>query len=113
MALSRGQLREVIPVAASATIGIVTVASSKKVYVKNISLHNTGAATTANAVVYFVPNGDSVGVANQMFDIDLSAKETVSLDLNYPFVMDTTGDVLTVKALVTQVNVMVTGDVES
>jgi hypothetical protein len=113
MALSRGQLREVIPVAASATIGIVTVASSKKVYVKNITLHNTGAATTANAVVYFIPNGGSAGSATEMYDIDLSKKETVSLDLSYPFVMDTTGDVLTVKALVTQVNVMVTGDVES
>ena len=56
MALERGKLSNVVVVAAASTVGIVTVASSKKVYVKSIIAH-AGTATTAYADVYFVPNG--------------------------------------------------------
>ena len=39
MALERGKLSNVVQVAAGATVGIITVASSKKVYVKSIIAH--------------------------------------------------------------------------
>ena len=36
MALERGKLTNVVAVSAGATVGIVTVASNKKVYIKSI-----------------------------------------------------------------------------
>ena len=55
MALERGKLSDVVRIGAAATVGIITVASSKKVYVKSIICHHPGGGTvsTATAQVYF------------------------------------------------------------
>jgi len=61
MALSRGRLTNgVINVSAGTTIGIVTVASNKKVYIKSIIAHNGISTNSINAQVYYIPNGGSV-----------------------------------------------------
>ena len=39
MALERGKLSNVVQVAAGTTVGIITCASSKKVYIKSIICH--------------------------------------------------------------------------
>ena len=58
MALERGKLSNVVQVAAGTTVGIITVAASKKVYVKSIIAHAAGTGiATASGQVYFVPNG--------------------------------------------------------
>ena len=40
MALERGKLSNIVVVSAGSTAGIITVASSKKVYVKSISAYD-------------------------------------------------------------------------
>ena len=113
MALTRGRLSNVTVVAAGATSAAVTVASNKKVYVKSIAVHDgsaTGVACTAH--VYVVPNGGAVGDATRMFNIALSAKETVMIEPAYPIVLEDTGDTLQVGALGGTINVLVNGDKE-
>ena len=113
MALDRGKLTNVVQVSAGTTVGIVTVASSKKVYVKSI-LAYAGTASTATAQVYFVPNGGtSNSPDNRIFDVDINAGETVMLEPSYPLVLDTTGDALFVGAGSSTVNVLITGDKEA
>jgi len=54
MALVRGKLSNVVQVAAGTTVGIITCASSKKVYIKSIICHQSGGSIgTATAEVYF------------------------------------------------------------
>ena len=56
MALERGKLSNVVRVAAGTTVGIITCASSKKVYIKSIICHASGTGiNTATAQVYFCP----------------------------------------------------------
>ena len=62
MALERGKLSNVCIVAAGTSVGIVTVASSKKVYVKSILAH-AGTATTATAQVYMCPTGFGTAIS--------------------------------------------------
>jgi len=125
MALNRGKLSDVHMVSAGATVGIVTVADNKKIYVKSIICHASGTGTTtATAQVYFVPNGTNYtdttnGALNKkIFDVDVNAGETVLLEPSYPIVLDTTGDKLFVGTgngtglAATHVNFMVTGDKE-
>ena len=70
MALSRGRLTNgVVNVSAGTTVGIVTVASNKKVYIKSIIAHNGISTTSINAHVYYVPNGGSVS-ANTYSNFD-------------------------------------------
>ena len=60
MALERGKLSNVVQVSAGTTVGIITCASSKKVYIKSIVCHAAGTGiNTATAQVYFVPNGSA------------------------------------------------------
>jgi len=120
MALERGKLSEVVNVAAGATVGIITVASSKKVYVKSIIAHAAGTGiSTATGQVYFVPSGGSPGMTNKIFDVDINAGETVLLEPSYPLVLDTTGDSLRVGTgniagvAATHVNFIITGDKEA
>ena len=120
MALERGKLSDVVRVGAAATVGIITVASSKKVYVKSIICHHPsgGSISTATGQVYFVPNGGSASNTNRIFDVDINGGETVLLEPSYPLVLDTTGDALFVGtgdagAGATHINVMITGDKES
>ena len=101
MALDRGKLSNVVNGAAAATVGIVTVASNKKVYVKSIIAHVAG-LTTATAQVYFVPNGGtSNDPNNRIFDVQVdggTSSGTVLLEPSYPLVLDTTGDAIFVGA---------------
>ena len=120
MALERGKLSDVVHVAAGATVGIITCAASKKVYVKSIIAHYAGTGiTTATGQVYFVPNGGSPGMTNKIFDVDIASGETVLLEPSYPLVLDTTGDSLRVGTgnvtgiAATHVNFMITGDKEA
>ena len=111
MALERGKLSNIVVVSAASTVGIVTVASSKKVYIKSIMAHGS-TATTTSAQVYFIPNGGSVGQDTRLFDVDVSAGETVLIEPSYPLVIDTTGDSIHVGAGTSTVNFLITGDKE-
>jgi len=112
MALERGKLSNVVVVSAGNTVGIITVASSKKVYVKSIIAHVAGSASSATAQVYFVPNGASASPSTKIFDVDVNAGETVLIEPSYPLVIDTTGDSIRVGAGTSNVNFLITGDKE-
>ena len=120
MALERGKLSNVVQVAAGTTVGIITCASSKKVYIKSIICHAAGAGiSTATGQVYFVPNGGTAGATNKIFDVDVTSGETVLIEPSYPLVLDTTGDSLRVGTgnvtgiAATHVNFIITGDKEA
>jgi hypothetical protein len=112
MALERGKLSNVVVVSAGSTVGIITVASSKKVYVKSIIACNPGAGATSTAQVYFVPNGGSANTTTKIFDVDVNPGETVLIEPSYPLVIDTTGDSIRVSAGTSTVNFLITGDKE-
>ena len=119
MALNRGKLSDVHQVGAGTTVGIVTVASNKKIYVKSIICHAAGTGiNTGTAQVYYCPSGITSGPTNKIFDVDVQAGETVLLEPSYPIVLDATGDKLFVGTgnlsgiAATHVNFMVTGDKE-
>ena len=120
MSLERGKLSNVVRVAAGSTVGIITVSSSKKVYIKSILAHAAGTGiNTATAQVYFCPVGVSSDATNKIFDVDIQAGETVLLEPSYPLVLDTTGDSLQVGTgnytgiAATHVNFLITGDKEA
>lgn len=120
MALERGKLSNVVRVAAATTVGIITCATSKKVYIKSIICHAAGTGVaTATGQVYFVPNGSSAADTNKIFDVDITAGETVLIEPSYPLVLDTTGDALFVGTgnvtglAATHVNFIITGDKEA
>jgi|TARA_B100000035_G_scaffold297959_1_gene291236 hypothetical protein len=121
MALERGKLSDVVRVAAASTVGIITVASNKKVYVKSIICHHPSGGTigTATAQVYFCPVGVNSSPDNKIFDVDILGGETVLLEPSYPLVLDTTGDHLSVGtgnfvgSAATHINVIITGDKEA
>ena len=120
MALERGKLSNVVQVAAGTTVGIITCASSKKVYIKSIICHQSGGTIgTATAQVYFCPTGISSASTNRIFDVDVLSGETVLIEPSYPLVLDTTGDSLQVGTgnvtglAATHVNFIITGDKEA
>jgi len=120
MALERGKLSNVVQVAAGTTVGIITCASSKKVYIKSIICHAAGTGIgTATAQVYFCPAGISSASTNKVFDVDVASGETVLIEPSYPLVLDTTGDSLQVGTgnfvgvAATHVNFIITGDKEA
>ena len=120
MALERGKLSNVVQVAAGTTVGIITCASSKKVYIKSIICHAPGTGiATATGQVYFCPTGISSASTNKIFDVDIASGETVLLEPSYPLVLDTTGDSLQVGTgnytgiAATHVNFIITGDKEA
>ena len=120
MALERGKLSNVVRVSAGTTVGIITCASSKKVYIKSIICHAAGTGiATATAQVYFCPAGISSASTNKIFDIDVASGETVLIEPSYPLVLDTTGDSLQVGTgnivgvAATHVNFIITGDKEA
>ena len=120
MALERGKLSNVVRVAAGTTVGIITCASSKKVYIKSIICHAAGTGiNTATAQVYFCPTGISSASTNKIFDVDVLSGETVLIEPSYPLVLDTTGDSLQVGTgnvtgiAATHVNFIITGDKEA
>jgi len=120
MALERGKLSNVVQVAAGTTVGIITCASSKKVYIKSIICHAAGVGiNTATAQVYFCPTGISSASTNKIFDVDVGSGETILIEPSYPLVLDTTGDSLQVGTGnitgygATHVNFIITGDKEA
>lgn len=112
MALERGRLSTVVQVSAGSTVGIVTVASNKKVYVKSIVAHCVGIQTTPTAQVYYVPNGESASENNRIFDISLNGKESAFIEPSYPIVLTNSGDSLRVGASIDRINFMIMGDKE-
>lgn len=113
MALSRGRLtNNVVNVAAGTTVGIVTVANNKKVYVKSIIAHNGISTTSINAQVYYVPNGGSVSANTRLFNVSIAQSETVFIEPSYPIVLTTTGDQISIGCTFGQLNVIVNGDLE-
>lgn len=115
MAFTNGKLSDIVVVSAASTVGIVTVAGNKKVYVRSILCHSpgVGAAASATAQVYIVPNGGSVSVNTKIFDVDVNAGETVLLEPIYPIVIDATGDKISVGAGTSTINFFITGDKEA
>jgi hypothetical protein len=115
MAFTNGKLSDIHVVSAASTVGIVTVVSNKKIYVRSILCHapGVGAAASATAQVYIIPNGGSVSVNTKIFDVDVNAGETVLLEPIYPIVIDATGDKISVGAGSATVNFFVTGDQEA
>ena len=114
MALSRGRLSIIQNCPTNATVGIVTVANSKKVYIKSIVAHVGGASGvgTATCSLHIVPNSGSASNSNRIFDLDIALKETILLEPAYPIVLETTGESLQADAGVNTVNIVVNGDVE-
>ena len=120
MALDRGKLTNVVQVAAGTTVGIITCASNKKVYVKSVIAHASGTGiNTATAQVYFCPTGVTSSYTNKIFDVDIIAGETVLFEPSYPLVLDATGDSIQVGTGnytgmgATHVNFLITGDKEA
>tara|TARA_B100000073_G_scaffold322824_1_gene304455 strand:- start:102 stop:446 length:345 start_codon:yes stop_codon:yes gene_type:complete len=113
MALSRSRLTDqVVNVATGSTVGIVTVASNKKVFVKSVVLHNVSTATTTRGHLYYVPNGGSVSGNTRLFDVSIEPQETVYIEPSYPITLTTTGDKISIGSVGSQVNVFVNGDKE-
>lgn len=112
MALERGRLSTIVQVSAGSTVGIITVADNKKVYVKSIITHGVGLNTAPDAHVYYVPNGGSFGDDNKLFHVTLNAGESAMIEPSYPIVLTETGDSLRVGAGKSTVNVLILGDKE-
>lgn len=125
MALDGGKLSNIVRVTAGSTVAIATCSSSKKVYIKSIIAHASGAGiSTCVAHVYVVPNGEAVGdytdggFDHQIFNVDVRAGETILLEPSYPIVLDTTGDKLFVGTgpfaglAATHCNFLISGDQE-
>lgn len=113
MAFTNGKLSDIVVVSAGSTAGIITVTSSKKVYIRSIAAYDVGATGVATAHVYVIPNGGSVGANTKLFDITLTASETALIEPIYPIVLDTTGDQISVGATGGNINFFITGDKES
>ena len=120
MALNRGKLSDVHQVGAGTSVGIVTVTSNNKIYVKSIICHAAGTGiNTGTAQVYYCPTGITSGPTNKIFDVDVASGETVLIEPSYPLVLDTTGDSLQVGTgnytgiAATHVNFIITGDKEA
>ncbi len=97
MALNRGKLSDVHQVGAGTSVGIVTVTSNNKIYVKSIICHAAGTGiNTATAQVYYCPSGITSGPTNKIFDVDVQAGETVLLDTSSPILLTAHGDQLVI-----------------
>lgn len=113
MALSRGRLTDsVVQVSSGSTVGIVTVASDKKIYVKSITAHNTSGVTTSFAQINYVPSGETAGSSNRIFNISVDPDETILIEPSYPIVLTTTNDTLTAYSSATTMNILMSGDKE-
>ena len=109
MALKKTQLVGITSVVGLSTVGILTVGVTNTAggvgiastsYVKSVIMHNTGLGT-ARVSLYLnqgaVQNAVATGVtANKFLTIDLAPNETSFFETNYPLVMGTWGDTLSV-----------------
>jgi hypothetical protein len=113
MAFTNGKLSDIVVVSAGSTAGIITVTSSKKVYIRSIAAYDVGATGVATAHVYVIPNGGSVGDSTKLYNINLAESETALIEPIYPIVLDTTGDQISVGATGGNINFFITGDKEA
>ena len=109
MALKKTQLVGITSVVGLSTVGILTVGVTNTAggvgiastsYVKSVIMHNTGLGT-ARVSLYSnqgtVQNAVATGVtANKFLTVDLAANETSFFETNYPLVLGTWGDTLSV-----------------
>ncbi len=109
MALKKTQLVGITSVVGLSTVGILTVGVTNTAggvgiastcYVKSVIMHNTGLGT-ARVSLYMnqgtVQNAVATGVtANKFLTVDLAANETTFFETNYPLVLGTWGDTLSV-----------------
>ena len=109
MALKKTQLIGITSVVGLSTVGILTVGVTdtqggvgiaSTCYVKSVIMHNTGLGT-ARVSLYInestVQNAVATGVtANKFLTVDVAANETTFFETNYPLVMGTWGDTLSV-----------------
>ena len=109
MALKKTQLIGITSVVGLSTVGILTVGVTdtqggvgiaSTCYVKSVIMHNTGLGP-ARVSLYLnegtVQNAVATGVtANKFLTVDLAANETSFFETNYPLVMGTWGDTLSV-----------------
>ena len=109
MALKKTQLVGITSVVGLSTVGILTVGVTNTAggvgiastcYVKSVIMHNTGLGT-ARVSLYLnqgtVQNAVATGVtANKFLTVDLAANETSFFETNYPLVLGTWGDTLSV-----------------
>jgi len=93
------------------SVAAVYTAGTADAYVKTIILHNTN-TTTENVLLYYVPNGDSAGAANLLYNIAIVANDTIFLD--YPtagLVLSTAGDAIeAVTDTASKVTIQIYGD---
>ena len=109
MTLKKTQLIGITSVVGLSTVGILTVGKTNTnggvgiastCYVKSVIMHNTGLGT-ARVSLYLnestVQNAVATGVtANKFLTVDVAANETTCFETNYPLVMGTWGDTLSV-----------------
>ena len=109
MALKKTQLVGITSVVGLSTVGILTVGVTdtqggvgiaSTCYVRSVVMHNTGLGT-ARVSLYLnqgtVQNAVATGVtANKFLTVDVAANETTFFETNYPLVMGTWGDTLSV-----------------
>lgn len=129
MPLSRGSLGFPTVVGAGSTVGIVTVANNKKVYVKSVVVHNATVGTantnlTQQVQIYVVPNsGGNAGTptsSHRIFRGSLEPDDTFTFEPNYPITLEATGDSIRVfnegtfngGTATNSINVIVLGDKE-
>ena len=134
MALKKTQLVGITSVVGLSTVGILTVGVTNTAggvgiastcYVKSVIMHNTGLGT-ARVSLYMnqgtVQNAVATGVtANKFLTVDLAPNETSFFETNYPLVMGTWGDTLSVavdapdaggSGIGSMVNFIVNGDTD-
>ena len=134
MALKKTQLVGITSVVGLSTVGILTVGVTNTAggvgiastsYVKSVIMHNTGLGT-ARVSLYLnqgtVQNAVATGVtANKFLTVDLAANETSFFETNYPLVLGTWGDTLSVavdapdsvgSGIGSMVNFIVNGDTD-
>ena len=134
MALKKTQLVGITSVVGLSTVGILTVGVTNTAggvgiastcYVKSVIMHNTGLGT-ARVSLYMnqgtVQNAVATGVtANKFLTVDMAANETTFFETNYPLVMGTWGDTLSVSidapdsggtGIGSMVNFIVNGDTD-
>jgi hypothetical protein len=101
MALAKANLGFPLVVSAGTTATAYSVGSAKTAYIRSIVICNTFSgsisSTTAQTVqIYMVPNsGGAVGTAtagNRIGRVSLTADDTFFYDLQYPIVLQNTGD---------------------
>ena len=120
MALSQGTLGFPTVVSNNSTSTIYTVASSKKVYIRSIVIHNANYGLSQTVQIHMVANGGSVSAATRIARVTLVPDDTFFFEPQYPITMVDNGDTIQVNNEGTStgsadnsVNVLILGDVEA